>query len=987
VTGGEEVKHIAWIPRSDSIASFSTSNLTTRWDALTGKQIDANSRVTVGRMEWSPDGSLVAKASVDGRHTVVEILEAATGKSMQTFHTWLSKVAGMTWSPDGSRLVLWRSVSENEVGLEVWDINSRHVWRWSRSRSINSIAWSPDGRELAFAGGGEQSDGGTLLFAGWVYVLDASTGVVRLKVRHGDGRVYATSVAWSPNGTRLASGNKIGLLILWDAASGKEVTRNEVHRDQIASLDWSPDGLRLASAATDGRVKVVDGESAEELLTFSGCNSRVSEVEWNPSGRELAAACSDGVIRIWDASRGYEYVDSPDFQDRLAKLQKQRAVALLRSGQWEQAIELYQECLKESPGDYGIWQTVGWTYRRLGRSEDALACFSKAIEFMPSYGFAWTARADLYAESNQWGHAAHDFAKALELSAGEGKDHYRLALLQLMSDDANGYRNTCRSMTERFASTGELPIVEQLAWTYVLGPDASVKSNDLLESAQKLVNMALVEERWADAIVGAVLFRVGRHDDAVRWLDEFVHDPSPDNGYSPAYMWLFLSMAHQRLGHKTEARKWLNRAVDHIDEELREVAAVPWNRRVTFELLREEAEKLLQSAEAGSREASSTETAESLDEETMEWLQTALQRRQAHRLAAAGKMKEATDAILQVPQLQPEDSQLLRQLADEHLASERLSEAASLLALAAAQTPEEPAGWLELTDLCTRIGDSKYLREATEMAVSTLGVTGEEPPERPGGLLNSGMALAHRGHINEGCSLLKASAAGFGSLSRAHPENINYARSQAYSLLVWSDHCAEQTHRKEILTEAEEILFDLLEHIEESSLANSEVAKLYCSCGQLYTRQGLIEKGRSMLTKAVENDPHSAWFRSRLAMALLDADGSVEARPAEAVEHAVTAMELKSESSVIIDTCREATAALRAALEEENSQDLGSRYLVAIGLALLGQQLDARVYLEQAEQRFGQMQTDPDADLIELRQKALSLVNFDSERPTDNHNR
>ena len=73
----------------------------------------------------------------------------------------------------------------------------------------------------------------------------------------------------------------------------------------------------------------------------------------------------------------------------------------------------------------------------------------------------------------------------------------------------------------------------------------------------------------------------------------------PETGLksSPAYTGYFLAMAHHKLGHDAEAEKWLVNATEWSDKVLSEheegTSTLPWNRRLTLKLLREEAEGLM----------------------------------------------------------------------------------------------------------------------------------------------------------------------------------------------------------------------------------------------------------------------------------------------------------------------------------------------------------------------------------------------------------
>jgi hypothetical protein len=91
---------------------------------------------------------------------------------------------------------------------------------------------------------------------------------------------------------------------------------------------------------------------------------------------------------------------------------------------------------------------------------------------------------------------------------------------------------------------------------------------------------------------GAVLYRAGRFDEAVRRLtkSEAAFKKAKAPTATIAYTWLFLAMAEKRLGHAAHAREWLARAVREIEQPPKERANAPgvgtWNRRLTLRLFR-----------------------------------------------------------------------------------------------------------------------------------------------------------------------------------------------------------------------------------------------------------------------------------------------------------------------------------------------------------------------------------------------------------------
>src|SRR5262249_24366216 len=105
-----------------------------------------------------------------------------------------------------------------------------------------SVAYSPDGKRLAFASGSLQ-DPATVHE---VKVCDAQTGQELFACKGHTGNI--TSVAYSPDGKRLASSADKEIIKIWDAQTGQELLELKAHTDGIRKVAFSPDGKRLACA-------------------------------------------------------------------------------------------------------------------------------------------------------------------------------------------------------------------------------------------------------------------------------------------------------------------------------------------------------------------------------------------------------------------------------------------------------------------------------------------------------------------------------------------------------------------------------------------------------------------------------------------------------------------------------------------------------------------------------------------------------------------
>jgi WD40 repeat protein len=156
------------------------------------------------------------------------------------------------------------------------------------------LAASADRKTLAV--GGLNAQQGALL----LWDLAADKEIALLKGHSG----LVATVAFSPDGQTVASGDFDGVVRLWKVgpqAAAAEAARATIkaHASCVTSIVFSPDGKRFASAGDDGLVALRDTASAEVVSMCKGHQNGVTAIAFAPGGRVLASAGVDGVVKLW----------------------------------------------------------------------------------------------------------------------------------------------------------------------------------------------------------------------------------------------------------------------------------------------------------------------------------------------------------------------------------------------------------------------------------------------------------------------------------------------------------------------------------------------------------------------------------------------------------------------------------------------------------------------------------------------------------------
>ena len=270
---------------------------------------------------------------------------------------------------------------------------------------------------------------------------------------------------------------------------------------------------------------------------------------------------------------------------------------------FEKALPDLDRAIQYDPQYSEAYDHRGYVYLQRRDFDRAIADYDRAIRFGPAYpGLSYPNRAAAYLGKGDFDKANADLAKVIEIAPDDATFWYFHALTRLAAGRLDEYRKDCAEMLQRFAQTDSADNAQWVAWSCALASAAVGDYTKPIGLAEKAVKSDPKSVQYLTTL-GAVLDRAGRFEEAVLRLaeaDRLVKEPSEGQPTSPAYAWFFLAVAHQRLGHSEEAKKWLDKGVACADKTLHDEKqsdpAVPWNRRLTLKLFRAEAEALLKPA-------------------------------------------------------------------------------------------------------------------------------------------------------------------------------------------------------------------------------------------------------------------------------------------------------------------------------------------------------------------------------------------------------
>jgi WD40 repeat protein len=293
------IRAIAFSPDNRLLATGGDFSAVHSWDAETGKAIES----------FQGHGAPVLSLSFSGREELISgsadkaafvwtvepgwTLERTIGR-VDDPSTLSDRVVALDFNTDGTRLVVGGGVPSRSGELKVFNVADGSLLRSftdAHSDEVFGVAFSPDGTRIASCSADK-----------YVKTFDLATGeLVRNYEGHTD---HVLGVAWKADGKVLASCGADNVIRVWNADTGDQTRTIAGFTKQVTSIQFVGETVNTVSGSGDKTVHLHRTDNGQNLRTLAGATDYVFSVSVTPDGRTIVAGGYDSVLRLWNGTNG-----------------------------------------------------------------------------------------------------------------------------------------------------------------------------------------------------------------------------------------------------------------------------------------------------------------------------------------------------------------------------------------------------------------------------------------------------------------------------------------------------------------------------------------------------------------------------------------------------------------------------------------------------------------------------------------------------------
>ncbi len=117
---------------------------------------------------------------------------------------------------------------------------------------------------------------------------------------------WIKSVAFSPDGTKIVSGDRDGIIKLWDVETGKLIKTFTGHYSNVESISISSDGKKIASGDIHSVLKLWDVETGKEIWSNEKHSGTILSIVFSTNDKQIISASDKSTVIYWDTETGRE---------------------------------------------------------------------------------------------------------------------------------------------------------------------------------------------------------------------------------------------------------------------------------------------------------------------------------------------------------------------------------------------------------------------------------------------------------------------------------------------------------------------------------------------------------------------------------------------------------------------------------------------------------------------------------------------------------
>ncbi|MEK6249150.1 MAG: WD40 repeat domain-containing protein, partial [Planctomycetales bacterium] len=207
--------------------------------------------------------------------------------------------------------------------------------------------------------------------SGHILILDATTG----KSLHRTLTSGVSSMAFSPDQSRLITGSRAGEIKLWDPSAATELLTVVGHDGEVRQAALRPDGQQWVTVGSDGKIKLWNASTGQEILTLRGHTAQVTSVAWNSDGSLLATGDATGDVKLWNPAQAQESII---LAGRILAAWSPDGTRLATGGREVGSVD---EDTPDIPGKIDIFDTGSWD--PVATIEDQFFGWTRSADWSP----------------------------------------------------------------------------------------------------------------------------------------------------------------------------------------------------------------------------------------------------------------------------------------------------------------------------------------------------------------------------------------------------------------------------------------------------------------------------------------------------------------------------------------------------------------------------------------------------------------------------